>query len=78
MTKFQVMPMKNIDTQLGATMERFSRRVAALPVGSCPVAAQVALLETACQQTCGKCVPCRDGLPQLARLLREIESCTAS
>ena len=77
MAKLQIMPMTTIDTQLGDTIERFTRRVSALPAHSCPIAAHVALLETACRQTCGKCVPCRDGLPQLASLLQPVENCAA-
>ena len=78
MAKLQVMPMSNTDTQIGAYVERFGRRVQSMPPGSCPITVQAALLEAGCQQTCGKCVPCRDGLPQLAALLRKIANCTAS
>ena len=36
------------------------------------------MLETGAAQTCGKCVPCRDGLPQLASLVRSILDCKAT
>ena len=49
-------------------MERFGRRVGATPPGVCPLAVELSLLEAAAAQTCGKCVPCRDGLPQLDAL----------
>ena len=63
---------------LGALLARFERRVAAMPPGTCPVVVQAALLETAAAQTCGKCVPCRDGLPQAAALLRAVAECRAT
>ncbi|WP_443743454.1 NAD(P)-binding protein [Sutterella sp.] len=55
----------------------FSRRIEATPPGQCALALQLSLLEASALQTCGKCVPCRDGLPQLARLLRRIVECEA-
>lgn len=36
------------------------------------------MLETGAAQTCGKCVPCRDGLPQLAKIVRRVLDCQAS
>ncbi len=77
MAKLEVLPTSSIDTQLDSSIDRFSRRVATLPPGSCPITVQLALLEAGCQQTCGKCVPCRDGLPQLAALLRQVAECMA-
>ena len=77
MAKLKVLPTSNTDTQLGEYVDRFARRVEALPPGSCPVTVQVSLLEAGCQQTCGKCVPCRDGLPQLAAMLRSVAACEA-
>lgn len=63
---------RNEETMLG-----FSRRIEATPPGQCALALQLSLLEASALQTCGKCVPCRDGLPQLARLLRRIVECEA-
>lgn len=48
-----------------------------MPPGTCPIAVQAALLRTGAAQTCGKCVPCRDGLPQLASLLEQVARCEA-
>ena len=53
------------DRPLQAFLDRFGRRLAATPPGTCPVAVTTTLLECAASQTCGKCVPCRDGLPQV-------------
>lgn len=60
-----------------ATMDAFRRRITATPPGQCPVTLVASLLETSAAQTCGKCVPCRDGLPQLARLMQRIARCEA-
>ena len=55
--------------QLYRNMER---RIAASPPGLCPVDMALNFV-TLCQaQTCGKCVPCRIGLTQIANMLREV------
>lgn len=75
MAKLTVMPRTGADGHTGAYLERFARRVVATPPGICPLAIQLALLQEAASQTCGKCVPCRDGLPRLAELLAAIVAC---
>ena len=65
------------DAALPPVLDSFARRVAAMPPGTCPIAVQAALLRTGSAQTCGKCVPCRDGLPQLANLLEQVARCEA-
>ena len=72
------MPQANVDTRNADVAERFGRRVEATPPGMCPIAMQLSLLQAAELQTCGKCVPCRDGIPQLARLMREVLDCQAT
>ncbi len=51
---------------------QIARRIAATPPGVCPVEQQLAFLKTCHAQTCGKCVPCRDGLGQLADMLEDV------
>ncbi len=77
MSKLKVLPTANADTRLADYMERFSRRIEATPPGICPIAVQLTLLQSGGIQTCGKCVPCRDGIPQLARLLEQVLNCEA-
>lgn len=75
MGRISVAPVGAADSHVADVLEVFSRRVEAMPPGTCPIAVQVSLLETSVGQTCGKCVPCRDGLPQLLRLARSVLAC---
>lgn len=78
MTKLSVAVKGASDSGVSAELEAYARRISATPPGMCPVASQLTLLETGAAQTCGKCVPCRDGLPQLASLVRSILDCRAT
>ncbi|MBP3295994.1 MAG: glutamate synthase, partial [Lachnospiraceae bacterium] len=53
-------------------LERFVKRVKGNPPGVCPIAVQLSFLQSARSQTCGKCVPCRDGLEQVENMMRDI------
>lgn len=53
-------------------LDKFVKRVKANPPGVCPLAVQLAFLQSARSQTCGKCVPCRDGLEQLEKMMAQI------
>lgn len=77
MSELSVAPRVPTDARMAPFLERFARRVATTPPGTCPISVQLSLLETAAHQTCGKCVPCRDGLPQLAAMMREVVQCRA-
>lgn len=67
-----------LDKTGGSFLRQFTRRVEAMPPGMCPVAVLVSLCKTAEMQTCGKCVPCRDGIPQMRALLEKILECKAT
>lgn len=60
------------DPLVASRIERFGRRIQATPPGMCPLAFQLSHLQVSASQTCGKCVPCRDGLPQLVGLLKRV------
>ncbi|WP_197735983.1 NAD(P)-binding protein [Arabiibacter massiliensis] len=77
MTKLSIAPRARDDAKVAERAQRFARRVEAVPPGTCPVVAELALLRTGAAQTCGKCVPCRDGLPQLAAMLERVAACEA-
>ncbi|MCD7835330.1 MAG: FAD-dependent oxidoreductase [Lachnospiraceae bacterium] len=53
-------------------LDKFVKRVKANPPGVCPIAVQLSFLQSARSQTCGKCVPCRDGLEQVENMMRKI------
>lgn len=55
-----------------ALQQKFSRLILGNPPGVCPISTLLAFLQSARSQTCGKCVPCRDGLEQAEMLLRKI------
>ncbi len=77
-TELSRAPRARDDARMGAVVDRFKRRVEATPPGDCPLATQLSLLQAGIAQTCGKCVPCRDGLPRLAEMLRSVVDCAAS
>ena len=58
------------EERASATLKSFSRRVESMPPGTCPVAVQQSLLQACAAQTCGKCTPCREGIP---RMLEDFE-----
>ena len=78
MTKLSVAVKGASDAGVAAELEAYARRISATPPGMCPVASQLTLLEAGAAQTCGKCVPCRDGLPQLAKIVRRVLDCQAT
>lgn len=58
------------------TVERLykdlERHIIASPPGLCPIDLQLSFLKTCHAQTCGKCIPCRVGLLQLAHLMEDV------
>ena len=66
------------ETVVEGIYKDMERRIAASPPGICPVDLTWAFLKMCHAQTCGKCVPCRIGLGQLALLLEQVLSGTAT
>lgn len=77
MARLSVRPPAVTDARNEETMQGFMRRIEATPPGQCAITLLLSQLDASLLQTCGKCVPCRDGLPQLAEILRRIASCKA-
>ena len=77
MAALSIAPKSKDDARIAQQLNRHGRRVETAPPGMCPLAAQLSLLRDGALQTCGKCVPCRDGLPQLAALLERVVACDA-
>ena len=72
MSKLFLSDPNSCDVYIGKLLEKFETKVKAYPPGTCPLTVQLSLLTASKNQTCGKCVPCRDGLPQLETLLKSI------
>ena len=72
MSKIFLADPNSSDVKIGKLLERFESKVKVYPPGTCPLTVQLSLLQSSKNQTCGKCVPCRDGLPQLEVLLKRI------
>ena len=51
--------------------QALGKRLTAVPEGNCPLNLSLAFLRLCLSQSCGKCVPCRVGLDQLAKLLED-------
>ena len=69
MAVLSVAPKSPYDEKVAGVLESFLRRIEAMPPGICPISVQLSLLEASGAQTCGKCVPCRDGIPQIVRCI---------
>lgn len=69
MSKIYLADQNNEDVRIEHFLSKFSSKVRIYPPGICPVTVQLALLQASKSQTCGKCVPCRDGLRQLEAML---------
>lgn len=68
-----MMETQNESQKVMARMYRnIQRRISASPLGFCPVDMSLNFLRTCHAQSCGKCVPCRIGLGQLAGMLEAV------
>ncbi|MBQ7264061.1 MAG: FAD-dependent oxidoreductase [Synergistaceae bacterium] len=63
---------RRTDAKVEDLIERFRAKVRSFPPGTCPLTIQLSFLTASKNQTCGKCVPCRDGLPQLEGMMRSV------
>ena len=59
---------------MDVVLRRFRSRLNSYPPGMCPLVLYRSLLQISMNQSCGKCVPCRDGLVEVDRLLGRILS----
>lgn len=72
MSKLYLSDPSGYDEKMNEIARHFSHKVEVYPPGSCPITLQISMLNTAANETCGKCVPCRDGLPLVARLMQKV------
>lgn len=67
-----VIHTNEVNEKVTKFLDKYVKRVKACPPGVCPISVQLSFLESARTQTCGKCVPCRDGLEQVENMMRQI------
>ena len=72
MARLSVAPRAKDDSKFAMFLDEYERRVEATPPGMCAVAMQLDLLRAGGCQTCGKCVPCREGIVHIETLLEEV------
>ncbi|MCR5215529.1 MAG: FAD-dependent oxidoreductase [Lachnospiraceae bacterium] len=72
MVKEHVLHQNEMNVKTSKFLDKFVKRVKANPPGVCPIAVQLSFLQSARSQTCGKCVPCRDGLLEVENMMRDI------
>ena len=62
----------NINERMDIALMKFKSRMTSYPPGMCPLVMYRSILQMSMNQSCGKCVPCRDGLVEAERMLRDI------
>lgn len=72
MSRLDIKTPSQIQTVVDQLYRSVEQRIASSPPGLCPIDMALNFLELCHAQTCGKCVPCRIGLGQLAHMLREV------
>ena len=72
MSRISVAAACGHDAKRASFLESQARMVQATPPGACPIAMQLSLLQVATAQTCGKCTPCRAGIPRIEALMQKL------
>ena len=72
MSRLELKTPLKLQSTLEQLHEGMQRRIEAYPPGLCPVEAALNYLTLSKAQSCGKCVPCRIGLANMARLLEQL------
>ncbi|MCR5358024.1 MAG: FAD-dependent oxidoreductase [Lachnospiraceae bacterium] len=62
----------NMNERIDVVLRKFRSRMTSYPPGMCPLALYRSLLHISMNQSCGKCVPCRDGLSEVDFYLKSI------
>lgn len=62
----------NMNARIDVVLRKFRSRMSSYPPGMCPLVLYRSLLQLSMNQSCGKCVPCRDGLVEADRMLQSI------
>lgn len=62
----------NMNNRIDTVIRKFRARMTSYPPGMCPLALYRSLLQISMNQSCGKCVPCREGLGEVDFILKKI------
>ncbi len=62
----------NMNDRIDVVLRKFRSRMTSYPPGMCPLSLYRSLLQISMNQSCGKCVPCRDGLAEVDYMLKSI------
>ncbi|WP_458863287.1 NAD(P)-binding protein [Acidaminobacterium chupaoyuni] len=72
MSRLDIKTPSHAQTVVDQLYRSMEQRIASSPPGLCPVDLALNFLNLCRAQTCGKCVPCRIGLTQIANMLEKI------
>ena len=72
MSRLTILTKDKAQVTLESLYQDLERRIVASPPGLCPVDLTRSFIKMCLAQSCGKCVPCRVGLRQLARLFDNV------
>ena len=62
----------NMNERMDIALNKFRSRMTSYPPGMCPLVMYRTILQMSINQSCGKCIPCRDGLVEAERILKKI------
>lgn len=72
MSRLDIKTPSHAQTVVDQLYRSMEQRIASSPPGLCPVDLALNFLNLCRAQTCGKCVPCRIGLTQIANMLEKV------
>ena len=72
MSRLTILTKDKAQVTMETMYQDLERRIVASPPGLCPVDLTRSFIKMCLAQSCGKCVPCRVGLRQLARLFDNV------
>ena len=78
MSRLSIETPGKAETVIAGLYRDIERRISASSPGLCPIDMSLSFLRLCHAQTCGKCVPCRIGLGQLATLIESVMNRTAT
>lgn len=78
MSRLDIKTPSHAQTVVDQLYRSMEQRIASSPPGLCPVDLALNFLNLCRAQTCGKCVPCRIGLTQIANMLEKVLNGTAT